>query len=160
VAWELRSEKELDEALSILDTNLTSVISFLIPLANAMESQGSGHLAVMSSVAAERGRPRNFTYACAKAALNTYLQGLHTRLWAKGPRVHILKIGPVDTPMTVDHEKNALFAQPEQIARGILRAVGLGRSEVYLPWYWGPIMGVVRILPEAIFQRIPMLSGR
>ena len=92
--------------------------------------------------------------------MNTYLEGLRTRLWNCGARVHILKLGPVDTPMTVDHEKNALFATPERVARGIVRTIDRGRFVAYLPWYWRPIMAVVRILPEPIFQKLPFLSGR
>ena len=65
----------------------------------------------MSSVAGERGRPRNFTYGAAKGALNVYLQGLRTRLGGSGVRVHTFKLGPVDTPMTVDHRKTLVFAR-------------------------------------------------
>jgi decaprenylphospho-beta-D-erythro-pentofuranosid-2-ulose 2-reductase len=157
---QLASEADFEVARRTLQTNLLSVMALVIPLANLMEAQASGSIAVMSSVAAERGRPRNFTYASAKSAVNTYLQGVRSRLWASGVRVHILKLGPVDTPMTVDHEKNALFAKPRQVAEGIVRAIDLGKSEVYVPWYWQPIMAVIRHLPEPIFQRIPSISGR
>jgi short-subunit dehydrogenase len=157
---QLKSERDYSEARRITATNLDSVISFLIPIANALEAQGRGSVAVMSSVAAERGRPRNYTYAAAKAGVNTYLEGMRTRLWKAGVRVHILKLGPVDSPMTVDHPKNPLFATPDRVAGGILRAIERGRFAPYLPWYWWPIMLVVRNLPEVIVQRIPFLSGR
>ena len=88
------------------------------------------------------------------------MQGVRSRLWKCGGRVHILKLGPVDTPMTVDHEKDATFSQPEEVARGILRAIGRGKSEAYVPGRWALIMAVVRALPEAIFQRFASLSGR
>ena len=148
------------EARSILSTNLESVVSFLIPIGNALEAQGQGSVAVLSSCAAERGRPKNYTYGASKAAVNTYLEGLRTRLWRCGARVHVLKLGPVDTPMTADHAKNWLFAKPAPVARGILRTIERGRFSAYLPWYWLPIMAVVRILPEPILQRFSFLSGR
>ena len=157
---QLRSERNFEEAREIFAVNCMSVISLLIPLANAVEAQGHGNLAVMSSVAAERGRPRNYTYAAAKSAVNVYLQGLRTRLWKSGGRIHILKLGPAHTPMTTHHEKNALFAQPEAVAKGIVRAIDRGTSEAYIPGFWLPIMAVVRVLPEFLFQRISFLSGR
>jgi decaprenylphospho-beta-D-erythro-pentofuranosid-2-ulose 2-reductase len=157
---QLLSERDYEETRDLFAVNCMSVISFLIPLANAIEDQGHGHLAVMSSVAAERGRPRNYTYAAAKSAVNVYLQGVRSRLWKSGGRVHILKLGPAHTPMTTQHEKNALFAQPEAVARGIVRAIDRGVSEVYIPGYWLPIMAVVRILPEFVFQKIRFLSER
>jgi decaprenylphospho-beta-D-erythro-pentofuranosid-2-ulose 2-reductase len=157
---QLRSEREFEEARETFAVNCMSVISFLIPLANAVEAQGHGNLAVMSSVAAERGRPRNYTYAAAKSAINVYLQGVRSRLWKSGGRVHILKLGPAHTPMTTHHKKNALFARPEAVAKGIVRAIDRGAGEAYIPAYWLPIMAVVRVLPEFVFQRIPFLSGR
>ena len=117
-------------------------------------------VAVMSSVAAERGRPRNYTYAAAKAGINTYLEGVRSRLYQSGVRVHVLKLGPVDTPMTIDHEQNATFSTKEDVARDILRAIDAGKTTAYVPARWRFIMAIVRALPETIFQKIPSLSGR
>ena len=147
-------------AEQIARTNYVSVMALLIPLANHFEQQGGGRLAVLSTVAADRGRPRNYTYAAAKAALNVYLQGVRSRLYARGVGVHVIKLGPVDTPMTVDHAKNALFARSPDAARDILRAIERGKSEAYVPGFWRWIMVVVRNLPEPAFQRIGSLVNR
>ena len=157
---QLRSEAELSEAEQIARTNYLSVMALLIPLANQLEQQQSGHLAVLSSVAAERGRPRNYTYAAAKSALNTYLQGVRSRLYAAGVQVHTIKLGPVHTPMTVSHPKNALFAEAPTVAKQIVKAIDAGRAEAYVPGFWRPIMFTVRNLPELVFQRIGALSQR
>jgi short-subunit dehydrogenase len=157
---QLLSERDAAEARRIIDINFVSVIDLLVPLGNHFEAAGGGHIAVMSSVAGERGRPRNYTYAAAKGALNVYLQGLRTRLWARGVGVHTLKLGPVDTPMTATHQKNRLFARADRVAAGIVAAIDAGRAEAYVPWFWLPIMAVVRNLPERVFQRLPALSGR
>lgn len=154
------SERDVEVALELAAVNFTSVIALLIPLANVLASQGSGQIAVISTVAADRGRPRNYTYASAKSALNTYLQGLRSRLYRSGVTVHTIKLGPTDTPMTVDHEKNALFVSSERAARGIVAALERGVAEAYVPGFWRPIMFVVRNLPEGVFQRIRALSGR
>jgi decaprenylphospho-beta-D-erythro-pentofuranosid-2-ulose 2-reductase len=157
---QLESERDFAEAKMQLEANLISAISLLIPLANDLEERGAGSIAVMSSVAAERGRPRNYTYAAAKSGINTYIQGLGSRLWPCGVRTHILKLGPVDTPMTQGHDKNFSFSTPDAVARRIVRGIDRGHREIFIPGWWRPVMTVVRWLPEAIFQRIGFLSGR
>lgn len=154
-----QSESNYAAAESIIQVNLLSVMRLVIPLANLMEAQGRGHLAVMSSVAGERGRPRNYTYGAAKGALTTYLQGVRSRLWP-AVSVHTLKLGPVDTPMTASHDKNALFADPESVAADVLKAIDNDVAEAFVPWFWRPIMRTVERLPEPLFQRLKFLSGR
>jgi len=157
---QLGSERSFAEAEAIFRTNLLSVVAFLVPLANLLEAQGSGCIGVITSVAGERGRPRNYTYGAAKGALNVYLQGLRSRLFRAGVQVVTLKLGPVDTPMTVAHAKTALFAQPGRVAKSIVRALDVGVPEAYVPSFWGAIMPVVRNTPERVFQLLPFLSGR
>jgi short-subunit dehydrogenase len=157
---QLRSEQELPVALEIEHVNYTSVVALLIPIANRMAAQRHGQIAVLSTVAAERGRPRNYTYAAAKGALNVYLQGLRSRLYRDNVSVHTLKLGPTDTPMSADHAKNMLFVDADRTARGVLAALARGTKEAYVPGFWRPIMFIVRNLPEAIFQRVGALSGR
>lgn len=157
---QLRSERELDHALELLSTNLTSPISLLIPLVDRLEQQNSGHLGVITSVAGERGRPRNYTYGAAKGGLTRYLEGVRSRLHRSGVHVLNIKLGPVDTPMTEGHNKHALFGEKTKVARSILRALEGRRHAVYVTRVWSPIMAVVRALPEPIFQRFGFLAGR
>lgn len=157
---QLASERELVEARRIFATNLMSVIALAIPLANYFETRGAGHLAVLGSVAGERGRPRNYTYGAAKGALTVYLQGVRARLAGRGVGVHLIKLGPVDTPMTVAHRKHVLFARPPGVANAIVRAIDAGRGEAYVPWFWQVIMAVVRAVPDALFRRIRALQDR
>lgn len=157
---QLQSEASLSEAEQITRTNYLSVIALLMPLANHLEQQRGGHLAVLSSVAAERGRPLNYTYAAAKSALNTYLQGMRSRLHAARVQVHTIKLGPVDTPMTVAHRKNWLFARVPAVAKQLVRAIDTGETEAFVPKFWRPIMFSVRNLPEFVFQQVSALTGR
>lgn len=157
---QLASEREWTTAERILCTNLLSPISLLVPLANHLEQARAGHIAVLSSVAGDRGRPRNFTYGAAKAGLNVYLQGLRSRMWPSGVGVHTFKLGPVDTPMTADHKKGPLFSRAEHVADEIVAGIDRGVGEVYVPRYWRPILGIVRAMPERVFQRVAALAGR
>jgi short-subunit dehydrogenase len=157
---QLGTERDFGSAESILNVNFVSVVSLLVPLANALAAQGRGTIGVITSVAGDRGRPRNYTYGAAKGGLNVYLQGLRSRLFRSGVKVVTLKLGPVDTPMTREHTKNALFAQPTAVANSIVRALGGRSTEVYVPSFWRLIMPVVKHTPERLFQLLPFLSGR
>ncbi len=157
---QLASECSFDEAERILRVNFTSVVSLLVPLANHMEAARSGSIAVITSVAGDRGRPRNYTYGAAKGALNVYLQGLRTRLYPPGVSVTTLKLGPVDSPMTTEHAKHALFAKPPAVAQAIVHAIDARAEESYVPSFWRAIMPIVRNTPERVFQRLSFLSGR
>lgn len=153
------SERDFSEAERQIMVNYVGVVAQLTVLGPFFEAQGSGTIAVISSVAGERGRPRNYTYGSAKAGVTIYLQGLRSRLWP-AVQVTTILLGPVDTPMTTSHEKNALFATRAEAARGILRAIEGRRGEAYVPGFWRWILLVVRLLPEGLFQRLPFLSGR
>lgn len=157
---QLATERSFAEAEHVLRVNFLSVVALLIPLANAFEKKKQGRIGVITSVAGERGRPRNYTYGAAKGALNVYLQGLRTRLYASGVSVTTLKLGPVDTPMTEGHGKHALFGKPARVAEGIVRAMDARTAEAYVPSFWRAIMPVVKSTPESVFQKLSFLSGR
>ena len=129
-------------------------MSLLTILANRLEAQKQGTIAVISSVAGDRGRKSNYVYGTAKGAVSLFLQGLRGRLHPSGVRVVTIKPGFVDTPMTAGIKKNALFASPEAVARGVVSAIDRGRDVVYLPPFWRGVMLIVRAVPEPFFKRL------
>jgi short-subunit dehydrogenase len=150
-------EKSADLMRREFDINALSTLALLTSLANRMEARRSGTLAVISSVAGDRGRQSNYVYGAAKAAVSTFLGGLRQRLAKANVNVLTIKPGFVDTPMTeAIPNKGALWAQPEQIAAGIVKAIDRGRSIVYLPWFWRWIMLIIRLIPEPIFKRVKL----
>lgn len=149
-------ESSVETALAEFATNGTSTIALLSALAPYMEAQRRGTLAVISSVAGDRGRQSNYLYGAAKAAVSTFASGLRQRLAKAGVSVLTIKPGFVDTPMTREFRKGALWAKPEVVAQGIVRAADRGSSVVYLPWFWSPIMLIIRHIPEFIFKRIKL----
>lgn len=141
-------------AEAVFRTNLLSSVSLITWLANYFESMKKGTLAVISSVAGDRGRKSNYVYGASKGALSIYLDGLRSRLNPAGVQVLTIKPGFVATPMTAHLAQGQLFATPSRVARGIVRAIERGRDVVYLPAFWGPIMLVTRAIPRAIFKRV------
>ncbi len=136
--------------------NGTATIALANTVVQKLEQRGAGTLAVISSVAGDRGRASNYLYGAAKAAVSAYTSGLRQRQHARGINVLTIKPGFVDTPMTAAFKKGALWAKPEQIARGIVRAIDRRRAVVYLPPFWWLIMAVIRAIPEALFRRLKL----
>ena len=114
----------------------------------------SGFIVLLSSVAGERGRARNYVYGAAKAALSVYGQGLNHRLAGTGPRVTVVQLGVVDSQMTWGMQGGPRGADPDRVARAVVRAVQARRARVHVPAVWAPIMLVLRALPESVFNRL------
>ena len=149
-------EQDFAVAMMELQTNFTTVVSLLTLLANRFEQQRQGSIAVISSVAGDRGRQSNYVYGAAKGALTIYLQGLRNRLARADVQVLTIKPGFVDTPMTREFNKGLLWVGPEVIARGIVRAIDRNRDVVYLPFFWRYIMFIIKMIPERIFKRMSL----
>ena len=139
-----------------LHTNALSVIALLTLIANHFEAQRVGTIAVISSVAGDRGRQSNYVYGTAKAAVSTFLSGLRQRLYKSGVQVVTIKPGFVDTPMTRDFSKGLLWAKPERVARDIVRAMENGKDVVYTPGFWWAIMQLIKSIPEFVFRRLSL----
>ncbi|MFP2908074.1 SDR family oxidoreductase [Pyxidicoccus sp. 3LFB2] len=141
---------------AVLRTNFLSAVSLLTVLANRFEAQKAGTMVVISSVAGDRGRQSNYVYGASKGALNVFLQGLRNRLAKSNVAVVTVKPGFVDTPMTAHLPKNKLFASPDKVARGLLRAADARKNEVYVPGIWALIMLIIRTIPETMFKRMKL----
>lgn len=150
-------EQDVNVAIQEFTTNGLSVIALLTNLANTMQAQGSGVIAVISSVAGDRGRPSNYLYGTAKAAVNTFCEGLRARLAKSGVHVLTIKPGFVDTPMTASLDlPRMLVASPETVARRIVRGVDMRRNVLYVPAFWSLIMWIIRTIPEPVFKRLKL----
>jgi decaprenylphospho-beta-D-erythro-pentofuranosid-2-ulose 2-reductase len=149
-------EGSVDLTVRELTTNALSVAALLTPLANHLAARGAGTIAVISSVAGDRGRRSNYVYGSAKALVTSFLSGLRQRLAPRGVAVITIKPGFVDTPMTAGFRKGALWASPQRVATGIVRALDRRSRVVYLPGFWRAIMLIIRAVPESVFVRLPL----
>ncbi len=149
-------ERSVTETLKEFTNNCTSVISLLTIFANTFEQQKSGTIAVISSVAGDRGRQSNYVYGTAKAAITAFLQGLRGRLAKAGVHVLTIKPGLIDTPMTAELKKGPLMASARGVGEGIYKAIQRKKEVVYLPAFWLPIMLIIKSIPESIFKRLPI----
>ena len=146
-------EADAGATLAALEVNALSHIGLLTLLAERFEQQGNGAIAVITSVAGDRGRKSNYVYGTAKRAVSTFLDGLRHRLAATQVRVIDIRPGFVDTPMTVDFKKGALWAAPDKVGADIARAIEKGRPVVYTPWFWRYIMLIIRNVPAFVLHK-------
>lgn len=141
-----------DDALVV---NGISPVLFAEAFAGHMQRAGKGRLAVIGSVAGDRGRKSNYVYGAAKGLVDRYMQGLQHRLAATGANAILIKPGPTDTPMAAwMKEQGRRLADVNQVARQTVAGIDKGRAVVYTPRAWALIMLVIRHLPGFVFNRI------
>ena len=148
------TERQAAAAEAGLLINFTSPALLANELASRFAVQGRSTLAVISSVAGDRGRGSNYLYGAAKGGLQRFLEGLRHRLHKSGVDVLDIRPGFVSTKMTAHLDrKGPLWATPEQVAADIVKAIAARRAVLYTPWFWRGIMTAVRNVPRPVFHR-------
>jgi len=130
-------------------------ISLLTLLATAMRDAGRGALVVFSSVAGVRVRRANYVYGSAKAGLDGFANGLSDALHGTGVRLLIVRPGFVIGRMTEGMDPAPLSSTPAQVAEATARALARGRRTVLVPWALRPLFFCMRLLPQALWRRMP-----
>jgi decaprenylphospho-beta-D-erythro-pentofuranosid-2-ulose 2-reductase len=148
-----------DVSVREFHTNAVATIALLNALGQRLERAGQGSIAVISSVAGDRGRQSNYLYGAAKSAVSTFAAGLRNRMNLQtGGRVHVMTVKPgfVDTPMTAQFKKGALWATPAAVGEKIHAGIARRRDVLYVPGFWRLIMFVIRSVPEFLFKRLKL----
>lgn len=150
-----KCQESVDLTYQEFTNNCLSAVSLLTLLGNKFEEQKSGTIAVISSVAGDRGRASNYVYGAAKSGLTVFCSGLRARLSKAGANVLTIKPGFVETNMTKDLKLPALLvATPQKVANDICASIKNGSSEIYTPGFWWMIMTIIKLIPETIFKKL------
>jgi len=138
-----------------LQVNGVSPVLFAEAFTKPMVAANRGTIAIIGSVAGDRGRKTNYVYGAAKGLVSRYAQGMQHRLVHTNVKVVLIKPGPTDTPMTSDLKaKGQKMASVEQVAQDIAKGIAVGKPVVYTPGIWQVIMLVVMHLPRVIFNKL------
>ncbi len=124
---------------------------FLARAKAGKESQSSGHISLISSVAGYRGLPKSLAYGPTKAALINLAETLYLDLHDRGIGVSLINPGFVDTPLTAQNK----FTMPalittEQAALEILKGWAKGQFEIHFPKRFTWVMKLLQILPYRV----------
>ncbi len=148
-------QEDLPACHDALTVNGISPMLFAEAFVGHMQKANEGTLAIISSVAGDRGRKSNYVYGAAKGLVTRYAQGLQHRLARTGVKVVLIKPGPTDTPMTAHlKQQGASLANVETVAQLILKGINQGKPVVYAPTKWALIMMIIRHLPNIIFSKL------
>lgn len=150
------TRKSQELSIKEFNINCVSVVSLCTIAANYFEAQKKGTIAVISSVAGERGRQSNYIYGAAKAGVSAFLQGLRNRMFEFGVNVITIKPGMVATPMTQHLPSSPLMANPEKVGKEIYKAIKNKKDILYTPSYWKFVMAIIRSIPESIFKKLKL----
>ncbi len=139
--------------------NNTGTAASFHPFLHPMRARGSGVLVGIASVNGIRGFPGHGANCPSKAAMISYCECLRGEMRGTGVKVMTLCPGYIDTPLT---RKNAytmpFLMRSEDFAEQAFRAIEAGVSYRVIPWQMGVVAKLLRILPNALFDRL--FAGR
>ena len=151
--------EDLDTIKRILEINVYGMAATFSPFIAAMRQQSllgePGRLVGIASVAGIRGLPGAEAYSASKAAAITYLESLRLELRSSGIKVVTIAPGYIETPMTAVNSYRMPFLLPAaEAARRFARAIERGTSYTVIPWQMGIVAKVLRLLPNAVYDRL------
>jgi short-subunit dehydrogenase len=147
--------EDIELCRDTLVINAVSPALFAEAFAGHFAKADRGTIAIIGSVAGDRGRKVNYTYGASKGLLARYAEGLDHRFAGTGVSIVLLKPGPTDTPMAADHKaKGRKLASAEDVARTIVRGIDAKKAVIYAPAIWQLIMLIVRHIPRVVFNRL------
>lgn len=151
-------QTSVEMAMSEINNNGLSTIAFLTEISRKLEIESRGTLAVISSVAGDRGRKSNYVYGSSKAMVTVFLEGLQHRFSDSPVKVVIIKPGPTLTPMTLHLRETSRvrLAPVESVSKVIFKGINKGSSVIYAPKIWRLIMFIIKILPPLIFNKLDL----
>ncbi|MEI7430115.1 MAG: SDR family oxidoreductase, partial [Betaproteobacteria bacterium] len=151
--------EDLDAFKRIFEINLFGMVAtfspFIATMKQAATSGEPGRLVGIASVAGIRGLPGAEAYSASKSAIITYLESLRLEMRSSGLKVVTIAPGYIETPMTAINPYRMPFLLPvDEAARRFARAIDRGVSYTVIPWQMGIVAKLLRLLPNALYDRL------
>lgn len=152
---QLDCQNDLQLCHETLTINGLSPVLYAEAFAKHLSHTGRGTIALIGSVAGDRGRQSNYIYGAAKGLVARFAQGLQHRFANSGVKIVLIKPGPTDTPMTTQFKNKGIkLAAVDQVAKQIVAGIDAGKSVIYTPGKWLFIMAIIQHLPACIFNKM------
>ena len=152
---------DLEVMRSTFATNNLGMAATFHPFLEPMRQRGSGRLVGIASVAGIRGLPGHGAYSASKAAAISYCETLRVECAASGVKVVTLLPGYIDTPLTRGNRYSMPFLMSaEAFADRAFAAIVDGDSYRVIPWQMGVLAKLLRLLPNAVYDKALVGRGR
>jgi decaprenylphospho-beta-D-erythro-pentofuranosid-2-ulose 2-reductase len=148
-------EDDPDAVARVLTTNTTGPAAVMAAFAAVLRTQGHGRMVVLSSVAGVRVRRSNYLYGASKAGLDAFAQGMAEALRGSGASLMIVRPGWVDTAMTQGRDPAPMATTPDAVAADVVAGMERSASVVWSPPVLRAIFAVMRLVPAALWRRLP-----
>ncbi|MES2993370.1 MAG: SDR family oxidoreductase [Pseudomonadota bacterium] len=150
---------DLEVMRAVFETNNLGTAASFHPFVAPMVARRSGTLVGIASVSGIRGLPGHGAYSASKAAVISYCESLRVEMRGHGVKVVTISPGYVDTPLTRGNRYGMPFLMPvEAFADQAFRTIAAGTSYRVIPWQMGVVAKLLRLLPNALYDRA--VSGR
>ncbi len=161
VGMDSAEREDLDVLRDTLLTNTVGLAASFHPFLRGMRERGSGTLVGVASVAAIRGLPGHGAYCASKAGVVAYCESLRVESRRHGLKVVTLLPGYIATPLTARNPYAMPFLMPvERFAERAYHAIQAGDSYRVIPWQMAVVAKLLRILPNALYDRALGRRGR
>jgi short-subunit dehydrogenase len=151
--------EDLDVIARTFATNNVGMAATFHPFIAGMVKRGCGRLVGIASVSGIRGVPGHGAYCASKAAAISYCESLRGELRKSGVKVVTICPGYIDTPLTRQNRYSMPFLiKADDFADSAYRAIEAGASYRVIPWQMAGVAKILRLLPNAVFDRV--LAGR
>tara|TARA_Y100001978_G_C23611749_1_gene393916 strand:+ start:291 stop:1037 length:747 start_codon:yes stop_codon:yes gene_type:complete len=147
------ANNNLEEASKIARVNYYSLIPWLSAITSENRINKKGAIWILSSVAGDIGRPSNYHYGAAKAALTIHCEGLLNRCHNKPFKVRIIKAGLINTTMSWGKASPILYKSKKYLANNLIKSANNEGVE-YWPWWWRVIIMIVSLLPRKLISKL------
>ncbi len=146
---------DLEVMRQVFETNVLGMAATFHPFVAAMRERRSGIFVGIASVAGIRGMPGHGAYSSSKAAVISYCESLRGELRPFGVKVVTIAPGYIDTPLTRGNRYDMPFLMsPSDFAEQAVQAIEAGTSWRVIPWQMGVVARLLRIVPNALFDRL------
>jgi short-subunit dehydrogenase len=161
VGFDAGVRADIDVLAEVLATNVTGMAATFQPFVAAMRERGSGALVGVASVAAMRGLPGHGAYCASKAGVVAVCESLRVECRGSGVRVVTLVPGYIATPLTArNHYRMPFLTSAKAFADEAYQAISRGSSYRVIPWQMGLVAKLLRVLPNAVYDRLMAGRGR
>jgi short-subunit dehydrogenase len=151
--------EDLEVMRKVYETNNLGMTATFQPFVAPMVARRSGTLVGIASVSGIRGLPGHGAYSSSKAAVISYCESLRVELRASGVKVVTIGPGYIDTPLTRGNPYSMPFLmQADDFADRAFETIVSGVSYRIIPWQMALLAKLMRVLPNALYDRL--LSGR